>query len=174
MDKKKLLLSKISMGTFQNLPEIKKTIFYFLINLKQYKKGELLLFIALALLFRGLHVVKYTEFRGIQVFRVTLEKVQFFKTFVSFYLPTLGLQENYVQTLLVQKIKKKNRKTILQITYKSMCCLPELDVFYSSYDLVFTILSSYRVLLSLHIKNCIMTSGIEAVARLYRLPCKVL
>ena len=70
-----------------------------LINLKQYKKGELLLFIALALLFRGLHVVKYTEFRGIQVFRVTLEKVQFFKTFVSFYLPTLGLQENYVQTL---------------------------------------------------------------------------
>jgi hypothetical protein len=170
MHQKAILLSKLSTALKKKLPSIKKIIFYFLINLKTYKKGELLLFIALALIFRGLQVRKYTEFRSIQVFRVVLHKCAFLKMFVWYYLPTLGLQENYIQSSLNQK----SRQIILQMTYKSMLCLPEFDEFYSSYDLVFTILASYRVLLSIYMEKCALSSGIETLVRFYRLPCRVL
>lgn len=83
-----LILSKIVLKSLWLFPKIKKILFYFIIQSKEYKKNILLFYILVSLIFSGIVVIKKTEISGLHIFKIILKKKKistFLLSFVYFY-----------------------------------------------------------------------------------------
>lgn len=83
-----------------NIPKIKKLAFFFLINIKQYKKNVLLFYIMLSLIFGGIFIKKKKENQGLHIFNIIIKKKKIYYyllSFVNIYLPLLSVIENYLK-----------------------------------------------------------------------------
>jgi hypothetical protein len=94
------ILSKLVLKSLGLVPKIKKIIFYFILQSKEYKKNLILFYIIVSLIFSGIVVVKKTEISGLHVFKIVLKKKKicyFLVSFVYFY----------VQQFFINSSKKK-------------------------------------------------------------------
>ena len=69
-----LIISKITLKNFKNMPKIKKLYFIFIIKIKQYKKNFFLFFIIISLIFGNVLVLKNKQNKDLQIFSIKLKK----------------------------------------------------------------------------------------------------
>ena len=85
-----IIISKLFVNFLGSFPKIKKLIFFFIINIKQYKKNLLLFYIVISLIFGGVLILKRKEIQGLQIFNLMLKNKNLFLflfMFINFYLP---------------------------------------------------------------------------------------
>jgi hypothetical protein len=171
---KSLLISKVCIKSIYSFPKFKKLVFFFFINIKQYKKNLLLFYIIINMIFGGLGVIKKKCIGALQIVKLVLKKkkLSFLSSFVNFYLPILGSIENKVKlgNHCVNSIKKNSLK-YYRVNYLIFPVIPELDYMYEEYESVYGIVSSYRMQLDMLVKtNTVLNDCGSYVIRMYRLP----
>ena len=83
-----LIISKIILNSLWLIPKIKKIIFYFILQNKEYKKNLLLFYIIVSLIFLGITVIKKKVISGLHIFKIILKKKKictFLISFIYFY-----------------------------------------------------------------------------------------
>lgn len=170
-----ITISKIVIYNLGVFPKIKKLSFYFIINIKTYKKNLFLFYIMISLIFGGVLVLKKKEVLNFQVFNFQVNKKKillFILMFINVYLPLLVTVEGILKKVFFLSNKKK--KTIYRFNYFYFPLIPELDLLYSEYEMIYNFVSFYRLQLDVFIKICFnfLDSG-EFLLRLYKFPCKV-
>lgn len=148
-----IIISKIFINFLGNVPKIKKLCFFFIINLKSYKKNLLLFYIMISLIFGGGLILKRSELQGLQVFNLSIRKKKiyiFFLLFINFYLPLLSVVENSVKKSLHFLKSKKKDFFFYRLNYFSFPVISEFDVIYLEYETIFNFVNSYRFQLDIY------------------------
>jgi hypothetical protein len=169
-----LIISKYFVNFLGSFPKIKKLVFYFIINIKQYKKNLLLFYIMLSLIFGGILILKRKEIQGLQIFIIELKKKKiyfFLITFISFYLPLLNVVDNTIKKAFVLVKSKKEFFNLYRLNYFSFPVITELDVIYLDYEMIYDFINSYRFQIDVYMKMMLFSkdSG-ELFLRYYRVP----
>lgn len=170
-----IILSKIFINFLGNVPKIKKLSFFFIINVKQYKKNLLLFYIMISLIFGGVLILKRKELQGLQIFNVIIKKKKiflFFISFINFYLPLLSVVENSVKKGFSVSKSKKHSFFFYRLNYFSFPVISEFDSIYLEHEMIYDFINSYRFQLDIYIKMGLLSkdSG-EFLLRFHRLPC---
>jgi hypothetical protein len=88
-----LILSKTTIKSLKNYPELKYLFLFFLIDIKQYKKNTLLFYLVINLIFGGVSFTKKKSLNSLLVFKLLVKKKKLFiflESFVLFYLPLMS------------------------------------------------------------------------------------
>ena len=128
-----IIISKLFVNFLGSFPKIKKLIFFFIINIKQYKKNLLLFYIVISLIFGGVLILKRKEIQGLQIFNLMLKNKNLFLflfMFINFYLPLLNIVDNKVKKAFLLYNCKKQLFSIYRLNYFSFPVISELDVIY--------------------------------------------
>ena len=120
-----ITISKIVIYNLGVFPKIKKLSFYFIINIKTYKKNLFLFYIMISLIFGGVLVLKKKEVLNFQVFNFQVNKKKillFILMFINVYLPLLVTVEGILKKVFFLSNKKK--KTIYRCNDKQSQAIP--------------------------------------------------
>lgn len=164
-----IIISKITLKNFQNIPKIKKLSFTFIINIKQYKKNFILFFIIISLIFGNILILKNKQNKEFQIFNFKLNnnnKKIFLLNFINIYLPNINANEN----LIKQSITCFNkRKLIFKFNYFSFPCISELDLFYLKNEQIYNFINNYRLQMNIIIKTSkFIKNTLEFLLRFFR------
>jgi hypothetical protein len=169
-----ILISKVFINFLGNVPKVKKLSFFFIINLKTYKKNLLLFYIMISLIFGGSLVLKRHDSQGLQIFNIFIKKKKiyvFFLLFINFYLPLLNIVENSVKKGHFFKFKNHNFLHY-RLNYFSFPVILEFDVLYLECEAIYNFVNSYRFQLDIYIKsNLLCKDSGEILLRFFRFPC---
>jgi len=170
-----IIISKIFINFLGDLPKIKKLSFFFIINIKSYKKNLLLFYIMISLIFGGSLILKRNESQGLQIFNIFIKKKKiyiFFLLFINFYLPLLSTVENSLKKGFHFSKSKKQNFFYYRLNYFSFPVISEFDAIYLEYETIYDFVNSYRFQLDIYIKLALLSkdSG-EVLLRFFRLPC---
>ena len=166
-----IIISKITLKNFKNIPEIKKLYFIFIIKIKQYKKNFFLFFIMISLIFGNILILKNKQNKDLQLFSLKLKKKKikiFLLNFVNMYLPIINTNENLIKQSI--NCLRKNRILLYRLNYFSFPCISELDVFYAKNEQIYNFINSYKLQLDIYIKfPSYIKNSFEFLLRIYRL-----
>lgn len=158
-----------------NIPKIKKLAFFFLINIKQYKKNVLLFYIMLSLIFGGIFIKKKKENQGLHIFNIIIKKKKIYYyllSFVNIYLPLLSVIENYLKKGFLFSWNKHNNFLLYRLNYFSFPVISELDLIYLDYEMIYNFINSYKFQLDIYIKIKLFIKDVgNFLFRFYRFPC---
>jgi hypothetical protein len=170
-----IIISKITISSVKNYPELKYLFLYFTINTKQYKKNILLFYLIINLIFGGIKFTKKNSIGTLLVFKLSVKKKRMFlflQSFVSCYLPLINTPENiYKQTTSLRK-KSLFSLCFYRFNYFVFPAIPELDLMYEDFELLYDFITSFKLQLEIiirHPKN-VISSG-ETILRMHKLPC---
>lgn len=173
---KSLLISKIITNNVSCLPKIKKLVFFFIIDIKQYKKNTFLFYIVINVLFGGINFLKKKIKNNLMLIELFSKKelYDYIYRFVNFYLPLLGSNENNIkQSIFKYAFHKENNIQVYRVNYFSFPVIPELDNIYEQQEMVYTIVSNYRLQLDIYIQVYNSKKDGLCLTRMYRLPTNV-
>jgi hypothetical protein len=168
-----ILISKISIQSLTNYPKFKFFLFFFILNLKQYKKNLVLFYLTINLVLDGI-AFKKKKSGSYVVLKIIIKKKKIFlflQSFINSYLPLLCLAENiYKHTVIKKKVSLDNRS--YRFNYFCFPAISELDQVYECFDLIYTFVSNFKFQLDVIIisKKNIINSG-EVLLRMHRFPC---
>ena len=171
-----IISSKLFLENCYNFPKIKKITIFFIINTKYYKKNLVIFYILLNFCFSG-HILFYiAELNNYQVLNFFLKKKEiyfFFKNFITFYLPTLELDQNNVKKIVVPCIKN-NSKILYSLNYYNFPILPEFDYLFYINEQLYNIVNMYKTKINFYIKNYFfIKNSLECLLRIYRVPVEI-
>lgn len=174
---KAILISKLFINFLGNIPKLKRLSFFFIIDIKQYKKNLLLFYIIICLIFGDILGIKKKEVQHFVIFNLNLTNrkiTQFFYSFVSFYLPLLGFNQNSLKKGFFC-YRKKESISVYRLSYFSFPVIAELDVICADYEMIYGFVNNYRFQLDVHIfiSKFLKDSG-EILLRFNRLPCNLI
>jgi hypothetical protein len=169
-----ILISKTSIQSLTNYPKFKSFLFFFILNLKQYKKNVLLFYLIINLILGGISFKKKKSGFYV-VLKVSIKKKKIFlflQSFINFYLPLLSSPENiYKQTIAKKKLFLVNA-CFYRFNYFCFPPISELELIYEDFELIYDFVSNFKFQLDVFIKTQknVMNSG-ETLLRIHKFPC---
>ena len=168
-----IIISKIGITSLKKLPKIYNLTFFFIVNVKQYKKTLLLFYIIISLIFSGIVALKTNITISLQIIKLTLKKIKIFyflQAFINFYLPLLSSTENIIKQGI--SYTKVNKFLVYRLNFFSFPVIPELDSISESYEMIYNFVSGYKFQLDLFMTSSfLLRSSNELIIRMYRFPC---
>ena len=96
------------------------------------------------------------------------------QSFINFYLPLLNSSDDIYKKLVIKRRVFLTHTSYYRFTYFCFPTIPELDLIYETFELIYDFISNFKCQLDIIIKN---SKGIQKVGelllRFYRLPCKI-
>jgi hypothetical protein len=171
-----IIISKTSIDSLKNYPELKCLFLYFIINTKQYKKNVLLFYVIINLIFGGIKFTKKNSTGSLFVFKLSIKKnkmYSFLRSFVSFYLPLLNSSENvYKQTIVSFKQKSATSLCFYRFNYFAFPAILELDLLYEDFELLYDFITNFKLQFDMVVKHPKNGFNVgEILLRMYRFPC---
>ena len=171
-----MCISKLSIQAVKSYPKFQSVFISIIFNVKQYKKNLLLFYLIINLMFGGLSFIKKksTNYLILQI-RLKNKKIFFFlKSFINFYLTVLNTADDIYKKLVIRRRVFLTHTSYYRFTYFSFPPIPELDLIYETFELIYDFISNFKCQLDIVIKNSKSIQQVgELLLRFYRLPCKV-
>jgi hypothetical protein len=173
---KSMCLSKLSIKALKNYPKFKSFFISIIVNIKQYKKNLLLFYLIINLMFGGLSFVKKksTNYLILQVHLKNKKIFFFLQAFINFYLPLLNISDIIYKKLVIRRRMFLIQTSYYRFTYFCFPPIPELDVIYENFELIYDFISNFKCQLDIVIRNSKQIQQVgELLLRFYRFPCKI-
>jgi hypothetical protein len=169
-----LILSKTTIKSLKNYPELKYLFLFFLIDIKQYKKNTLLFYLVINLIFGGVSFTKKKSLNSLLVFKLLVKKKKLFiflESFVLFYLPLMSTSENTFKATVSFQKRYLSKTCVFRYNYFMFPAISELDLMYENYELLYDFITNFKLQLDVVIKqpNGGCSYG-DTLLRMYRLP----
>ena len=124
-----IISSKIMLKPHLSFPKIKKLVVFFILNTNYYKKNIILFFIIVNLCFYHVTLSNKQEINNYQILKFSLQKkkiTEFFNSFITVYLPTLGFNQNIKKKSTLNN-KKNINNFLYRVCYLNFPVVPESD-----------------------------------------------
>lgn len=167
-----IISSKVNLINYFTIPIIYKIIFFFIVNIKYYKKNILLFYIIINLSFSDIILSYNKELNKIYIFKFFINKNKikfFFFSFIYIYFPNFYINQNLLK--YSKNVNKKKFKLIYRFNYQNFPLVPESSVLYYNNEQIITLINAYQMIFDIYLNNnFFLKNSLEFLIRLEKLP----